>query len=180
MNNAIYIATSEANSGKSIVALGLMRMLLGKTAKVGYFRPIIDDKKKGKKDNHINTIVTHFDLDLNPEEGYAFTRSEYIHMRNDGKLNEIIEKIIEKYKIIEEKNDFMLVEGTDFSGATMQFVTGNMVSAPWMSMAISTFSLRIISMAPKVTLSIRGPFSRPGHVRFVFLTSKKERSCLSG
>jgi phosphate acetyltransferase len=116
MNNAIYIATSEANSGKSIVALGLRRMLLGKTAKVGYFRPIIDDKKKGKKDNHINTIVTHFDLDLNPEEGYAFTRSEYIHMRNDGKLNEIIEKIIEKYKIIEEKNDFMLVEGTDFSG----------------------------------------------------------------
>ncbi|MDO9275753.1 MAG: AAA family ATPase, partial [Lutibacter sp.] len=48
MKKAIYIATSEANSGKSIVTLGLMRMLLGKTPKVGYFRPIIDNVKKGK------------------------------------------------------------------------------------------------------------------------------------
>jgi phosphate acetyltransferase len=36
MNKAIYIATSEHNSGKSII-LGLMSMLIGKTAKVGYF-----------------------------------------------------------------------------------------------------------------------------------------------
>ncbi len=116
MNKAIYIATSEANSGKSIVALGLMRMLLGKTAKVGYFRPIIDDVKKGKKDNHINTIISHFNLSINPNEAYAFTRSEFINKRNEGKEGEIFDKIIEKYKSLEEKNDFMLVEGTDFSG----------------------------------------------------------------
>ena len=114
MNKAIYIATSEANSGKSIVALGLMRMLLGKIAKVGYFRPIIDDVKKGKKDNHINTIISHFELDINPKEAYAYTRSEFINKRNSGKDGEIIDTIIEKYKAIEEKNDFMLVEGTDF------------------------------------------------------------------
>jgi len=119
MNKAIYIATSEANSGKSIVALGLMRMLLGKTAKVGYFRPIINDVKKGKKDNHINTIISHFQLDINPEEAYAFTRSEFIKKRNKGEEGEIFDKIIEKYKALEEKNDFMLVEGTDFSGEGM-------------------------------------------------------------
>jgi phosphate acetyltransferase len=116
MKKAIYIATSEANSGKSIVALGLMRMLLGKTAKVGYFRPIIDDVKKGKKDNHINTIISHFQLDLNPEEAYAFTRTEFINKRNKGKEGEIFDTIIEKYKALEDKYDFMLVEGSDFSG----------------------------------------------------------------
>ncbi len=116
MNNAIYIATSEANSGKSIVALGLMRMLLGKTAKVGYFRPIIDDLKEGEKDNHINTITTHFDLNIECEEAYAFTRTQFINKRNEGKEGEIFDVIIEKYKVLEEKNDFMLVEGTDFSG----------------------------------------------------------------
>lgn len=116
MNKAIYIATSEANSGKSIVALGLMRMLLGKTAKVGYFRPIIDNVKKGQKDNHINTIISHFELDIDPNEAYAFTRSEFINKRNNGEEGEIIDTIIEKYKALEEKNDFMLVEGTDFSG----------------------------------------------------------------
>ena len=116
MNKAIYIATSEANSGKSIVALGLMRMLLGKTAKVGYFRPIIDNVKKGKKDNHINTVISHFELDINPNEAYAFTRSQFINKRNKGKEGEIYDTIIEKYKALEEKCDFMLVEGSDFSG----------------------------------------------------------------
>ena len=116
MKKAIYIATSEANSGKSIVALGLMRMLLGQTAKVGYFRPIIDDVKKGKKDNHINTIISHFKLDIKPNDAFAFTRTEFINKRNEGKEGEIFDTIIDKYKALEEKNDFMLVEGTDFSG----------------------------------------------------------------
>lgn len=116
MNKAIYIATSEANSGKSIVTLGLMRMLLGKAANVGYFRPIINDLKEGEKDNHINTMRTHFDLDIKCEEAFAFTRTQYITKRNEGKEGEIFDVIIEKYKALEEKNDFMLVEGTDFSG----------------------------------------------------------------
>jgi phosphate acetyltransferase len=119
MKKAIYIATSEANSGKSIVTLGLMRMLLGKTAKVGYFRPIIDNVKKGKKDNHINTVISHFQLDIDPNEAYAFTRSEFINKRNNEKEGEIFDTIISKYKALEEKNDFMLVEGTDFSGEGM-------------------------------------------------------------
>jgi len=116
MNKAIYIATSEANSGKSIVVLGLMRMLLGKIAKVGYFRPIIDDVKKGKTDNHIKTVISHFDLNIKPTEAFAFTGSEFINKYKEGKEDEIIDTIIKKYKTIEENNDFVLVEGTDFSG----------------------------------------------------------------
>ena len=53
MNKAIYVATTKENSGKSIITLGLMSMLIGKTAKVGYFRPIVEDFEEGKFDNHI-------------------------------------------------------------------------------------------------------------------------------
>ena len=116
MNKAVYIATSEPNSGKSMVTLGLMRMLLGKTGKVGYFRPIIDNESNEKMDNHIHTILTYFDLDIKPEEAFAFTRSEFINKRNTGKEGEIFDTIIEKYKALEDKHDFVLVEGTDFSG----------------------------------------------------------------
>ena len=76
MNKGVYIATTEPNSGKSIISLGLMQSLLGKVAKVGYFRPIIDDVEPGKIDNHINTISTYFDLDIKFEEAYAFSRSQ--------------------------------------------------------------------------------------------------------
>ena len=116
MSKAIYIATTEPNSGKSIVSLGLMQLLLGKAAKVGYFRPIIDDIEPGSIDNHINTISTFFKLDIPFEDAYAFTRSEVIRMKNEDRDDEIISKIIEKYKAVEERFDFVLVEGTSFSG----------------------------------------------------------------
>ncbi len=113
-NKAIYIAANEANSGKSIVTIGLMSMLLGKTAKVGYFRPIIDDTEG--KDIHIETIITHFDLKVKYEDTFVFTRSELIKKLNQGKQDKIINKIIARYKALEEDNDFVLIEGTDFSG----------------------------------------------------------------
>ncbi|RXG23775.1 phosphate acetyltransferase [Leeuwenhoekiella aequorea] len=116
MSRGIYIATIEPNSGKAIVSLGLMRTLLGKTAKVGYFRPIIDDVKNKEKDNHINTILSYFDIQLDYKEAYAFTRSEVIKKRNKGKAGEILDIIITKYKNLEERFDFILVEGSDFTG----------------------------------------------------------------
>jgi len=116
MNKAIYIATSEHNSGKSIITLGLMSMLIGKTAKVGYFRPIIEDFKDGKIDNHIETVISHFGLDIAVEDAFAITKSKLIKKKNKGKIGEVLDLIIEKYKRLEEKFDFVLVEGTSFSG----------------------------------------------------------------
>lgn len=116
MNKGIYIATLESNSGKSLISLGLMRTLLGKTTKVGYFRPIIDDVGKDKKDNHIDTVLSHFEVDLAYEDAYAFTRSQVIQKRNEGNSGEIIDVIIRKYKNLEEEYDIVLVEGSDFSG----------------------------------------------------------------
>ncbi len=116
MSKAIYIATSEPNSGKSIISLGLMQILLGKTAKVGYFRPIIDDFENNKIDNHIQTILSYFELDIKPEDAYAYTRSQVVQLKNENKDDEIINHIIHKFKTIEDTFDFVLVEGTDFSG----------------------------------------------------------------
>ncbi|SDX22494.1 phosphate acetyltransferase [Flavobacterium degerlachei] len=116
MNKAIYIATSEHNSGKSIITLGLMSMLIGKTAKVGYFRPIIEDFEDGKLDNHIETVIGHFGLDISFEDAFAITKSKLIKKKNKGKIGEVLDLIIEKYKKLEEQFDFVLVEGTSFSG----------------------------------------------------------------
>ena len=115
MNKAIYIAASGANSGKSMLSLGLMQLLLRNKPKVGYFRPIIDNPVDGKKDNHVNTIVNFFNLKCDYEDTYAFTRSELLDLLNDDKEDEVINSILNKYKKLEEKNDFVIVEGTDFS-----------------------------------------------------------------
>ncbi|OMQ13331.1 phosphate acetyltransferase [[Flexibacter] sp. ATCC 35103] len=116
MSKAIYIATSDQNSGKSIITLGLMSILIGKTAKVGYFRPIIEDFVDGELDNHIETVLSHFDLDIKFEDAYAITKSKLIKKKNKGKIGEVLDLIIEKYKKLEERFDFVLVEGTSFTG----------------------------------------------------------------
>ncbi|MDO7135466.1 phosphate acetyltransferase [Algibacter lectus] len=115
MSKGIYVATIEPNSGKSVIVLGLMRMLLGKTAKVGYFRPIIEDLEVGEMDNHINTVVSHFEIDINYKNTFAFTRNEVLDLYNQGKSGKVIDEIIKKYKYLESRFDFVLVEGTDFS-----------------------------------------------------------------
>ena len=116
MNKGLYIATLESHSGKSLISLGLMNILLGKTVKVGYFRPIINDDNGGRKDNHLQTVLQHFQLPMEYSEGYAFTRREVMQKRNEGKSGEIIDTIIRKYKKLEDAFDFVLVEGSDFSG----------------------------------------------------------------
>ena len=116
MNKGLYIATLEPNSGKSLISLGLMRALLGKTVKVAYFRPIINEEKPGNFDNHIDTVLKYFDLPLEYTDAFAFERREVIQKRNEGKSGEIIDTIIRKYKALEERFDFVLVEGSDFSG----------------------------------------------------------------
>ncbi|MFD0861487.1 phosphate acetyltransferase [Sungkyunkwania multivorans] len=116
MNKGLYVATAEPHSGKSLIVLGLMQLLLGKTGKVGYFRPVIDDQKKGEVDNHINTVLSHYELDLEPKEAYAFTRSEIIALGNKNHGGKIIDTIIDKFKKLERRFDFVLVEGSDFSG----------------------------------------------------------------
>ncbi|PXY47165.1 phosphate acetyltransferase [Flavobacterium hydrophilum] len=116
MSKAIYIATSDQNSGKSIITLGLMSILIGKTAKVGYFRPIIEDFVDGEQDNHIETVLSHFNLDIQFEDAYAITKSKLIKKKNKGKIGEVLDLIIEKYKKLEERYDFVLVEGTSFTG----------------------------------------------------------------
>jgi len=120
MSKAIYIAASHSNSGKSIVTLGLMRLLLGKTTKVGYLKPIVTIEKN-KKDFHIETIISHFDLDVDYKDTFVFTGKEVIAKRNQGKGGDILDTIIKKYKKMESKYDFILVEGTDFEGEATSY-----------------------------------------------------------
>ena len=121
MNKGLYIATLEAHSGKSLIALGLLNTLIGKTAKVGYFRPVVEQKINAKPDNHIDTVLNFFNLNLNYEETYGLTRAQIIKNRNTKKIGDSLNLIIEKYKKLEEKCDFVLVEGSDFSGEASVF-----------------------------------------------------------
>ena len=116
MSKAIYITTNEPHSGKSAITLGMMSMLIGKATKVGYFRPIIEDTEDEKIDSHIQTVIDYFKLDIPYENAYAIAKSNLIKEKNNGNIDSVIDLIIEKYKVLEDQFDYVLVEGTSFSG----------------------------------------------------------------
>ena len=117
MTNAIYLTTTEPYSGKSIIALGLVNLLAGKTEKIAYFKPVISSEGK-EKDSHLDTISNHFNLGIPYRDMYVFTRNEVIKHINAGNEAYLIDTIIDRFKRLQEQHDFVVVEGTDFMGTT--------------------------------------------------------------
>lgn len=121
MTKTIFIATAEPYSGKSIVALGLVDMLMHKAQKIGYFKPIINSDPKEAKDVHIETIIHHFNLQIKYEDTYAYVREEADKLIQAENQGEVIDTIISKFKKLEENYDFTIVEGSDFLGEGIAF-----------------------------------------------------------
>ncbi|MCU0356641.1 MAG: phosphate acetyltransferase [Cyclobacteriaceae bacterium] len=117
MTNAIYLTTTEPYSGKSIVALGLMNLLAGRTDKIAYFKPVIS-RPKGDNDGHLEMIAKQFNLSLPYEQMYVFTRQEVNRESNRGNEAVIIDTIIDRFKRLQDAHDFVVVEGTDFMGSS--------------------------------------------------------------
>jgi len=122
MAKNLFITATEARCGKSLIAIGVMELLLRHIDKVGFFCPIIADKYSKKGNNSdIDLITSQFSLNLDYEKMYACTTSHANYLLSQGKHEQLIEQIITKYNEIENKFDFILCEGIEFEGSTASF-----------------------------------------------------------
>lgn len=119
MANNIYIAATGPRSGKTVITLGVIELLLRKMNKVGFFRPIVQDSDGVDKD--IALIASYFDLKIPVNQMYGFTTEEATDLASHGKEEEVIEGIINKYNQLKEKCDFIVCEGTDSISASATF-----------------------------------------------------------
>lgn len=121
MARSLYISSSEPYSGKTLIALGCFEVALRHTKKVALFRPIIRDTKVGFKDHNIELILNHHNLDQSYESTYAMERTEALNLLAHNKFDQFIERVINKYKQLEEAYDFVICEGTDYIGDGSEF-----------------------------------------------------------
>ena len=98
MANALYIAATEARSGKTAITLGVMELLLRKVHKVGFFRPIMK-----KNDNDIQLISSYFNLKEHYNEMYEITVDDAATLASSGRQEEVLEEIIKKYNELQDK-----------------------------------------------------------------------------
>jgi phosphate acetyltransferase len=114
MSKNLYIAASEAEAGKSLVVLGLMSYISRHVTKVGFFRPFVQSAEAW--DDHIRLIHTRFRLDFEYEEMFGMCNEEINNLIKEGDDDSIQTIILNKYKKLERKCDFVLIEGSDFRG----------------------------------------------------------------
>jgi len=122
MSNNLFVTATEAGSGKSVISLGVMEMLLRKIDKVAFFRPIISaDPDPNRVDSDIDLISSYFKLKIPYEQMHGYTNTEASNLLSMGREVEMIEGIIEQYNRLQEEYDFVLCEGTDFTSSTAAF-----------------------------------------------------------
>src|SRR5919198_5362525 len=109
----LYVTAMEPQSGKSVVALGLMELLSPRVDRLGFFRPIVPSGDG--PDPQIELIRRRYQLDASPAELRALTQEEASAI---PAYDELRKRVVAGYKAVEPRFDFILCEGTDFTSAT--------------------------------------------------------------
>ncbi len=116
MAESLYIASLEPGSGKSVVALGVMELLSRRLERVGYFRPVIPSAKA--RDGRIALISERYQLPFDDEELFAYTDDEVQQLLAQGRADEVFKGVLESYHRLAERCDFVLCDGTDYTGVS--------------------------------------------------------------
>ncbi len=114
MSKSLYITSLEEQSGKAVVALALTEQLSGRLGSVSLFRPVVSES--GRSDKLITLMMDLYGLRISPEEMYGVTMAEGRPLLAAGKYDELYSRILERYKSLESKSEFVVCVGTDYSG----------------------------------------------------------------
>ena len=115
MARTVYITALEPQSGKSVVALGLMELLSARTDRVGFFRPLVASGEEA--DPQIELIRGRYGLASKAEAMSALTDGEAQELLAAGRRDEVEKRVLSAYRELEREFDVVVCEGTDFTGS---------------------------------------------------------------
>jgi phosphate acetyltransferase len=115
----LYIAASEAESGKSLVVIGIMDFLSRHVKRLGFFRPIV--RSVNGIDHDIDLVSRRMKLPLQHDEMVGIASEKALELLQENKQDDLFTIILDKYKKLEMKCDFILIEGTDYAGTLKHF-----------------------------------------------------------
>jgi len=104
---SIYIASPNAGTGKSTVALGLIVCLTKVVAKVGVFRPFVDSRDE---DPFLNLLLARSRSATPAAQCVGVTWDEY-HAAPEESLS----RIVDAYRAVARDHDVVIIDGSDFT-----------------------------------------------------------------
>lgn len=118
---SLYLTATEPHCGKSLVALGVLENISRTTRRIGVFCPVIQTRAGGETNKNIDLLITHFELNIEYGDTYAMTFREASRLLAEKRYDDLLNAIIQKYRILEERYDFVLCLGSDFSLEPVEF-----------------------------------------------------------
>jgi len=110
----VYVAGLGPGGGKSTVALGLAQLLSQRVERIGAFRPLAT---ANGSDATLTLLRDRYRIDLPYDHMYGTTYAEAAELVADGRREELISRIVGRYRDLERACPATLVIGSDFDDA---------------------------------------------------------------
>ncbi|MGO9569051.1 MAG: phosphate acetyltransferase [Desulfomonilaceae bacterium] len=122
MPQCIYITGAEAQSGKSVVVLGLIEWLWNQGRTVGFFRPVI--MSENQPDRLIHVILARYGSRFPYVAMYGCTHEQALDLVGGDSQDALFKLILDKYKALEQQCEVVVCVGTDSAGVPLPFELG--------------------------------------------------------
>ena len=112
MARSVYVAGLGPSVGKGTVALGIVELLSRQVARVAVFRPLVSGTGR---DPLLTVLRERYPGPVGVEESFGVTYAEATALVADGRWEELIGRIVERYREVERGSSAVVVVGSDFA-----------------------------------------------------------------
>ena len=145
MTRSIYVAAPEGQTGKSVVAVGIIDALAREVSSVGVFRPIV--KGGPERDEILEAVMSIPAIEQSYESAVGVT---YADVKNNP--DEALSKLVAKYGAFSDDFEAIVILGSDYTDV--------------MSATELTFNARVAAnLNAPVCLTVSGRARTPAEVR---------------
>ncbi|BCJ42728.1 phosphate acetyltransferase [Actinoplanes ianthinogenes] len=115
MARSVYVAGLGPSVGKGTVALGIVELLSRRVAGVSVFRPLVQD---ADHDPLLTSFRERYPGPVPVAESSGVTLAEASALVADGRREELIGRIVERYRAVERRSAAVVIIGSDFADKT--------------------------------------------------------------
>ncbi len=113
---SLYIASTEPQSGKSVVAIGLMKLMQQRVDNIGYIKPI-GNSDCYNPDDDVELVRILFKLKQDPDIINPICIDNAREILAAGEEDELLTKVLRAYNQVAKDSDIVVIEGTDYTSA---------------------------------------------------------------
>ncbi len=107
--DSIYIVSREEGAGSMVLSIGLIATIVEHYHNVAIFKPLVDNSQY---DSDIETILKYYNLSQEPQSAIGITLNEAEDMLANKEEEFLIEKLLEKYRKLNQEYDFVVCIGS--------------------------------------------------------------------